>query len=189
MTSIRPTKSFTPVPDSRLRDILAAHKVTEGVAVVGIRGYVDHFPDPAARGNIIGKYDDVICIVTPTQCRTFLGNTDPSRTLPQRAVLECGRYRYMRGIHGITRPKEKRYWAWVQAGPVDIRRIGNDGKTPGPPIKGQWIGCNIHKGSWTTTGSAGCQTIIPEKWKEFDDMLLSALKAAAQDKFWYVLTV
>jgi hypothetical protein len=31
----------------------------------------------------------------------------------------------------------------------------------------QWIGCNIHDGAWTTTGSAACQTVVPERWREY----------------------
>lgn len=187
---IRPTNEVTPVPENHLRAVLERYAVTEAVAVVGIRGYVQQFKESTSGGNIIGKYDDVLCIVTPEECRTFLGNTDPSRTIPDRAILQAGyRFRYMRGTHGITGPVEKRRPAWVQAGPVVIRRYQGDGKTLGPPLKGQWIGCNIHDGSWTTTGSAACQTVVPERWKEFDSMLESALRRNAQEKFWYVLTI
>lgn len=188
MTSIRPGNDIVPVPENHLREVLKAYDVTEAVSVVGIRGYVKQFVESKDGGNIIGKYDDVLCIVTPEECRTFLGNTDPSRTLPERAILEAGfRSRYTRGIHGITGPKEKQRPAWIQAGPVNIRRY-KEGGTLSPLFTGQWIGCNIHDGSWTTTGSAACQTVVPERWKEFDAMLDNALKAAAQTHFWYVLT-
>lgn len=186
-SDIRPERAFTPVAEDRLRRVLAQYDVTEGVAVVGIRGEINHFQAAEHTANLIGVYDDVLCIVTPTAVHTFLGNTDPTRTIKDRAILQDGhRYRYMRGTHGITREKAKRYQAWVQAGPVIIRRFKEDGGLT-EEIKGQWIGCNIHKGSWTTTGSAACQTIVPEKWEEFDGTLLQALKAVAQDKFWYVL--
>lgn len=171
-----------------VRELLKQHSVTEGVAVVGLRGYVNAFPGASQQPgqNLIGKYDDVLCLVTPDGVRAFLGNTDPTSLITQRAVLQPGRYRYQRGIHGITREKGKQYPAWVQAGPVTIRRM-QAGGTMSAELSGQWIGCNIHKGSWTTTGSAACQTVVPEKWDEFDGVLESALRAAAQQQFWYVL--
>ena len=185
---IRPQHEIQPVPENHLRSVLEAYKVTELVAVVGIRGYVKQFAQATAGGNLIGVYDDAICLVTPQECVTFLGNTDPSRTIDGRAILQAGyRYRYTRGIHGITGPKERQRPAWVQAGPVVIRRYKNG--VLGPIIEGQYIGCNIHNGSWTTTGSAACQTIVPERWKAFDSKLEAALKAVAQTQFWYILTV
>ena len=175
------------MPDNHLRVVLEINGITEGVAVVGVRGYVQQFADSEAGRNLIGVYDDVLCIVTPDECRTFLGNTDPSRLIEGRAVLQLGKYRYTRGTHGITGPKDKQRPAWIQASGVTIRRQ-SDGVV-GPELTEQWIGCNIHDGSWTTTGSAACQTVAPEQWKEFDTMLDDALRAAAQSQFWYVLTI
>lgn len=186
--ALRPADGLVAVPEQHLRAVLAAYDVTEGVAVVGIRGYTKQFTGAESGGNLIGVYDDVICLVTPTSVHTYLGNTDPSTMVTGRAVLEAGkRYRYTRGIHGITKAKEKQYLAWVQAGPVRIRRQLADG-TMSDPRDGQWIGCNIHKGGWSTTASAACQTIAPEHWDTFDRKLDLALKAAAQSQFWYVLT-
>lgn len=196
MTSIRPAHDVAPVPDNHLRAVLAMPQfnVTEGVAVVGIKGYVKQFTGAVSGGNLTGVYDDAICIVTPQRCLTFLGNTDPSRLIVDektglgRAVLEPGfKYRYQRGIHGLSFPKEKQYPAWVQAGPVLFRRV-QEGGALGPLLKPQYIGCNIHKGGVTMTNSAACQTIVPEKWDAFDSTLEAALKAAAQSQFWYVLT-
>lgn len=187
--SIRPGEAIAPVPDNHLRAVLQAHDVTEAVAVVGIRGYVQQFAASEAGGNLTGVYDDVLCIVTPEECKTFLGNTDPSRTIPNRAILQPGhRYRYVRGIHGITGPKERQRPAWIQAGPVIIRRF-QEGGVLGPELTGQWIGGNIHDGSWTTTGSAGCQTVAPEQWRDFDHYLEDALRRNAQSAFWYILSV
>lgn len=186
---IRPQLEVTPVPDNHLRAVLVEFDVTEAVAVVGIRGYVKQFAQSESGKNLIGVYDDVLCIVTPQECLTYLGNTDPSRTIKDRAILVAPqKSRYTRGIHGITGPVEKRRPAWIQAGGVTIQRFQGDGKTLGPVLKNQWIGCNIHDGAWTTTGSAACQTVVPERWKQFDSTLEAALKAAAQHQFWYILT-
>lgn len=183
--AIRPT-THTPVPENVLRLQLATHGVTEGVAVVGTRGFYKSLAGAETGKNLIGVYDDAISIVTPKECRTFLGNCDPSRTIADRMILEAGhKFRYVRGKHGITgdHPRD----AWVQAGPVILRRFQPDGSL-GPELKDQWVGCNIHDGSQTTTGSAGCQTIVPEEWKDFDGMLEEALRLAAQHQFWYILT-
>lgn len=195
-SSIRPEHEVTPVPVEHLRAVLKQFGVDEAVAAVGIRGYVKQFKEATTGGNLIGKYDDVICIVTPEECRTFLGNTDPSKLITDpttglgRAQLTVPqKVRYTRGIHGITRPKDQQRLAWIQSSPVSIRRWDEKLKDWGPVIVNQWIGCNMHDGSWTTTGSAACQTIVPERWKEFDTMLDSALKRHAQSKFWYVLTM
>lgn len=183
--SIR-ASSHAQVPENVLRLQLSTHDITEGVAVVGTRGFYKSIAGAESGKNLIGAYDDAISIVTPQRCRTFLGNTDPSRTIKDRAILQLGRYRYVRGMHGITGDHPRP--AWVQAGPVVIRRFEEDGVTLGPELKDQWIGCNIHDGSQTTTGSAGCQTMVPERWQEFDGMLEEALRLAAQPQFWYVLT-
>jgi hypothetical protein len=184
--SIRPTRDIE-VPENHLLAVLAVHKVTEPVAVVGVRGFTKSIANAESGENLTGVYDDAICIITRFKTLTFPANTDPSRTVTGRAVLMPGRYRYTRGVHGITGPKEKQRPAWVQHSGVTIRRYQENGQL-GPVVTGAWIGLNIHDGSITTTGSAGCQTIVPERWKDFDTALEEALKAEHQDAFWYVLT-
>ena len=182
--TIRP-RTHTPVPSNVLDLALNGHGITEGVAVVGIRGFYKSLDGATTGENLTGVYDDAISIVTPQVCRTFIGNCDTSRTLEGRAVLQLGKYRYQRGTHGVTSDHPRP--AWIQSSGVLIRRVQADGSL-GPELKDQWIGLNIHDGSQTTTGSAGCQTIAPEEWKDFDAMLDNALRAAAQTAFWYVLT-
>lgn len=193
--SLRPAHAIAPVPDNVLLNSMTLYGGTdEAVAVVGYRGYVNQ--KAGDEGNKVGIYDDAICLVVrhaPTAdaphgsvtTRTFLGNTDPSRTIEGRAILQPGKYRYVRGMHGITGDHPRP--AWVQAGGVTIRRFQADG-TLGPELKDQWIGCNIHDGSQTTTGSAGCQTLAPEVWRDFDTALDDALRAAGQHQFWYFLS-
>jgi hypothetical protein len=187
MTSIRPTQDIE-VPENHLRVVLELNKVTDPVAVVGVRGFTKSIANAQSGENLTGVYDDAICIVTRWKSITFAGNTDPSRKVAGRAVLMPGKYRYTRGIHGITGPAEKRRPAWVQHSGVTIRRYDDKGQL-GPQVTGAWIGLNIHDGSLTTTGSAGCQTVVPERWQDFDTALAEALKAEHQDAFWYVLTI
>jgi hypothetical protein len=184
--SIRPTRDIN-VPENHLRAVLAVNEVIEPVAVVGVRGFTKSIANAHSGENLSGVYDDAICIVTPKATWTFPGNTDPSRTISGRAVLMPSKTRYIRGIHGVTGPKEKQRPAWVQHSGVTIRRYQDNGQL-GPLVTGAWIGLNIHDGSITTTGSAGCQTVVPERWKEFDTTLENALKEHHQEQFWYVLT-
>lgn len=175
MTSIRPTKDITPVPENHLRAVLEAYKIQAAVAVVGIRGYVKQFAEAKSGGNLIGKYDDVLCVVTPAACRTFLGNTDPSRTITERAILEANQVVwYTPGCHNRTKPPAARRPAFVQSSGVAIRRFDAQGVL-GPVLDNQWIGCNIHDGAWTTTGSAACQTVVPERWMAFVEAVLTPL--------------
>lgn len=193
--AIRPAHAVTPVPENHLRAVLQAHNITERVAVVGIRGYVQQFAESGAGKNLTGVYDDVICVVSDRECRTFLGNTDPSRLIVDpttrlgRAILVTDqKIRYVRGIHGLhSLPPDRQRQAWLQSSGATIRRWQADGSW-GPEIKDQYIGANIHDGSISTTGSAGCQTLPPELWKEFDALLDAELRAAAQTQFYYCLT-
>lgn len=178
--------SHAQVPENVLRLAMSTVGVTEGVAVVGIRGFYKSIEGAETGKNLTGVYDDAISIVTPKACLTFLGNCDASRDIEGRAVLQLGKYRYQRGTHGVTTDHPRQ--AWIQAGGVTVRRLNALGVVDGPVLEDQWIGLNIHDGAMTTTGSAGCQTIVPERWHEFDQMLELALKAAAQHQFWYVLT-
>lgn len=185
MTSIRPAHPLE-VPDNVLRLALAQHHIYLGphqpVAIVAVRGFaakIGTVPEDTA-GNQIGVYDDPISVVTPARSRTFTGNTDPSRTLEGRAILQVGAYELAPGIHNRTHPPAERRFAFVQASPVIIRRYDAKGVL-GPELAGQWIGCNNHDGANTTTGSAACQTIAPEAWLEYLDEVLAPLGLAVSD--------
>lgn len=186
--SIRPARPVTPVPDGHLRALVDMHKLDAmtPLVVVGIRGYVNQTPGDQDDGNKVGEYDDVICIVTPTRTKTFLGNTDPSRTLAGRAILVPQLYYLVPGIHNRSKPPAERRPAFIQDSPVTIRRYDAKGEL-GPEIPNQMIGCNLHDGSWTTTGSAACQTVAPEQWHpSFVDDCLTALGIPVEE--WATVT-
>lgn len=189
--SIRPGQAIGPVPDNVLRDAILkiGHGIEVGlghgkrrVAVVGVRGYVKQFTESTTGGNLVGKYDDAICIVTPTTSRTFLGNTDPTYIVKDgqgRAQLTAPQVFDMApGIHGKSKPAAEQRIAFCPvdgaAGGVSIVRYGADGK-PGPVLNGQHIGSNLHDGSIGTTGSLACQTVAPEDWPPFTEMMFEAL--------------
>lgn len=129
-------------------------------ALLGQRGYYrDSLGKPGV--NDWNLYDDAIFYCSPTAFSSFNANTDPSRSYPKVAVLEPGLWRYRLGIHGITRPATKRYKALVQGEAVSVRRVDVD-----EPDKG-WFGINIHRGSYGSTSSEGCQTVHPDQWESF----------------------
>lgn len=167
MTNIRPDAAPN-VPDNHLRALIKAYQLDAPVVAIGIRGYASVNGKGTGDGeNLIGVYDDAMCVVTAEKALTFSGNTDPSRTIEGRAIIEAPQLLwYVPGIHGKTRPAAERRLAFIQDSAVSIRRLDAQGEL-GPVIAKQWIGCNIHDGSWTTTGSAACQTVVPERWREY----------------------
>lgn len=154
-------------------------------AILGIRGYYrDTLGVPGV--NDTGIYDDCIAIIAPRFYRTFNANTDPSKGHPHVATLQPGVWKYRRGIHGLSKPKEKQYYALVQAAPVTVSR---EGAAPTDPrtMETGLFGINIHKGSYTSTSSEGCQTIYPEQWDEFTALCFGAMKDADSNTLQYVL--
>lgn len=154
---------------SRTLELLKARGVdVSKPALLGMRGYFqDTMGEPGV--NDRGLYDDAIFIVTPQEHRSFWANTDPSRyrkgygtdeDTKGMAELAPGLWKYRRGMHRNS------YMALVQADEVLVIRDGR----PDYPDRG-WFGIHIHKGGWGTTSSLGCQTIHPDQWREFYDMV------------------
>lgn len=176
---IRPASALE-VPENHLRLVLETKKIVLSaatpVAVVGVRGFASKIGDVPedASGNQIGVYDDPICVVTRSRVKTFLGNTDPSRTIEGRAILQFGVVEMGPGIHNRSKPAAERRFAFIQQSGVTIRRYNAAGEL-GPELHDQWIGCNNHDGSNTTTGSAACQTVVPEQWAAYVAMVLTEL--------------
>lgn len=150
------------------------------VALVGRRGYYrDTMGAPGVQER--GIYDDAMWIVTPTAFVSFNANCDPSRHRAGIANLKAGVYQYQPGIHGITKPPERRYPAFIQAAPVTVVRDGGKEETG-------WFGINIHRGSYNSTSSEGCPTIYPDQWEAFRALLREELKRYGQGTFPFILT-
>jgi peptidoglycan hydrolase-like protein with peptidoglycan-binding domain len=146
--------------------------------VIGIRG-----PNGP---NKRGKYDDWICLLTPTVFLAFNGNTDPSRVRKGSgfgankgmAKLQLGKYH----AHGLGKHRGK-YTALVQImGPVKVMRDG----TPDYPDEG-FFGINIHMGGEVGTSSLGCQTIPPRQWRAFIAAVIAAMREYAITTMPYLL--
>lgn len=151
--------------------------------VVGVRGYYrDTMGEPGK--NDRGLYDDALFIVGPGgKFAAFNANTDPSRFTPGIATLRPGAHWYRPGNHGISRPGGG-YPAFRPATPGEALPVTRDGK----PGTSQGIAINIHKGGYSTTSSAGCQTIHPDQWDEFHRVLTRCLSDARQLRFPYILS-
>jgi hypothetical protein len=154
-------RSRPQISIEELDRILTHRKVkkTYSAVLIGIRGYyLDSMGEPGK--NDRGEYDDAICIVRRDatgmveKVWQYNANTDPSKRSKGMANLEPGSWLYYVGLH------RGQYTALRQKEPVTVKR-DEQGNDTG------WFGINIHKGGWKTTSSEGCQTIVPEQWREF----------------------
>ena len=180
MPAVRPS-ARPRISREKIQLILAQHRVGAAVALVGIRGYYrDTMGKPGT--NDRGIYDDTICLISKDAFVAFNANVDPSVHRRAIAVLQPGVWTYKLGIHGLSKPKEQRYRALVQAAEVTVHRDGGKADTG-------FFGINIHRGGRTTTSSLGCQTIPPDQWPAFIALIESELKRAGQTTMPYVLTV
>jgi len=167
-------------PEARVRAILKAFDIEDAVALVGVRGYyLDSLGKPGKNDRAL--YDDAIFLVTPEGVMRYNANTDPSVARTGVAVLEPGVHRYKLGIHGWSKPKNRRYPALVQAEPVTVNR--DDWERPDTG----WFGINIHRGSYRTTSSLGCQTLYPAQWDAFFSSVKDAMRRHEQRTIPYVL--
>lgn len=186
-------------PREETAEIIARSGLTDKCILLAVRGYYrDSMGEPGKNDRAI--YDDAIFFLTPTVYASFNANTDPSRyragngfgSAKGMACLKAGLYRYKPGIHGLSQYEAngyklndapiKPYKAFVQAGPVTVIRDGN----PPYPETG-FFGINIHCGSYTSTSSAGCQTIYRDQWKEFYSLVTSQLGFHDQGTVPYLL--
>jgi hypothetical protein len=174
-------------PRIGVADIIRLYDPFRGnFALIGIRGYYrDTMGEPGK--NDRGIYDDAIIACWPetpstTGFRAFNANVDPTAKFrPGLASLKTGIWKYRLGIHGLNRPKDKRYEALVQADMVTVLRDGQAADTG-------FFGVNIHRGGYGTTSSLGCQTIYPAQWDEFIALVKGKMTAAGQAVVRYHLT-
>lgn len=161
------------------------------LSAVGVRGYYfDSMGEPGE--NDRGIYDDAIFLISPDTFTAFNGNTDPSRTKPGTAVLESPqRVFYRPGYHGYGRPTG--HPAFRQASDVVVVRDGGvghgtdlgGGRFKDSPSNRFWI--NLHRGGRVTTSSAGCQTVPPNQWDAFYNLVRLQLNRFGQDGFSYYI--
>lgn len=163
-----------------VESIIHQYGIIDSVVLIGKRGYFRDSLGAVGR-NDLNIYDDAIAVISPTAFASFNANVDPSITRPRVATLVNGIWRYKPGIHNLSKAKSRQYPAFVQAGDVTVKRHGVTTLDTGR------FGINIHKGSYTTTSSLGCQTIYPAQWDAFYSLVVSELKRHNQKTFPYLL--
>lgn len=155
----------------------------ESIFILGIRGYYkDSMGKPGE--NDRGIYDDALFLIGPNTYVPVNANTDPSKFKPGIASLVPGLYYYKRDYHHKFDPK-KRYPAFRPATPdesVPVTRDGQEGVSKG-------IAINIHKGSYNSTSSEGCQTIYPDEWLNFQQTAYKIMDQEGQHLIPYLLIV
>lgn len=153
--------------------------ITDKVALVGLRGY---YGGMGESGNDRGIYDDAIILITPSVYATFNANTDPSIFRPKIATLRPGVHIYKKGKHGISRPGGG-YPALRPANKYEALPVYRDG------VQKPWDGVaiNIHKGGYNGTSSEGCQTIYPDQWQGFINLVYSEMDRYSQKTIPYLL--
>jgi hypothetical protein len=154
--------------------------IEDRVSLVGIRGYyLDSMGEKWK--NDRGIYDDAIILLSPSVHATFNANTDPSVFKKGIAVLKTGVHRYRKGNHGISKPGGG-YPALRPANAKEELPVTRDGEGDS-----MGVAINIHKGSRNSTSSQGCQTIYPDQWDAFINLVYSEMDRYKQKTIPYLL--
>jgi lysozyme len=159
-------------------------------SLLGVRGYYLDTMGEAGK-NDRGIYDDAIILLTPSAYVTFNANADPSAFRKGIANLKPGLWYYKLGAHGLSKPRHPsgtmdytsakyQYTALIQAAKVAVKRDQEGEET-------DYLGINIHRGSYNTTSSLGCQTIFPDQWTSFIELIKSQFKQYNQNVIPYLL--
>lgn len=162
-------KEVRKILDSKgIRSTIYGH-----VTVLGIRGYFQDSMGLPNR-NDRGIYDDAFCVALHDRVVNFNGNTDPSAYRPGIAVLKKGTWNFIAGKHHLSEPPPRGYAAFRQYGAFTVIRDGQ-GEDRGE------FGINFHRGGENGTSSQGCQTVPPEQWVAFRELIYGALGTSVNE--------
>lgn len=172
-------KSRPQLSRAELEKLISDASFPEAVYLVGIRGY---YRDTMGKKgeNDRGIYDDAIFLVAPGYFQSFNANTDPSVHKKGIAVLKPGLYYYKKGHHRISRPPS--YPAFRPDTPGEQLPVSRDGQGDS-----MGVAINIHKGSYNSTSSEGCQTIYPNQWLELQETAYQLMDQYGQKRIPYLL--
>jgi len=187
----KPRASRETVIEALISQKLWSNDRVTRCSVIGCRGY---YRDTMGRPGVNDRsiYDDAAFVLSPDIFESFNFNTDPHGWKRGRATLESRqRVVYVAGYHGYGRATG--HPAFRQASDVVVLRdgrVGNGTNLGGGRFRDRassrfWI--NLHRGGSVTTSSAGCQTVPPDQWPSFHDLVLSELNKWGQSNFSYYL--
>lgn len=175
------------ITEARLREIVGPILKGKGLQeippllLVGIRGY--YLDSMGAKGkNDRAIYDDAICVLTEHGLLTFNANTDPSPWRDGVASLATGLHWYKQGNHGISKPGGG-YPAFRPATDDESLPVTRDGQTG----LSKGVAINIHRGTYNSTSSLGCQTLYPDQWPTFQKYVYAEMKRLKQGRVPYLL--
>lgn len=163
--------------------LLRTAGVKDKVALVGIRGYYKNMGVPGF--NDIGIYDDAIFVVSPEVYAAFNANTDPSILRPKIATLVPGVHVYKKGRHGIS--KGPGYPALRPATPGEKLPVRRWNDKTNDYYYDTGVAINVHKGSYRSTSSAGCQTVYPPQYDAFITLVYEEMDRFLQKTIPYLL--
>jgi hypothetical protein len=166
--------------ESVTRNALKKAGIDTGVAIFGVRGYYRDSMGVVGK-NDRGIYDDAIIVVSENVHASFNANTDPSLFRKGIASLKPGIHLYRKGNHGISRGPG--YPALRPATKGELLPVFRDGQ--GDSFG---VAINIHKGGYRTTSSEGCQTIYPDQWQGFINLVYSEMNRYGQKTIPYLLS-
>lgn len=139
---------------------------------------------------VVGKndrnlYDDAMFVFAGDKYVAFDANTDPTAAYKAGvATLMTGVHWYKKGKHGISKPSGG-YPAFRPATVGEALPVTRDGEKGRSKRDG--VAIDIHLGGRNSTSSEGCQTLPPEQWDEFRELVYGALDKFKQSKFPYIL--
>jgi lysozyme len=172
-------KSRPQQPKNKSLAMVIKAGIEDKVVLIGIRGYYSETFQPS--GNQRGLYDDAIFVISPDAYVSFNANTDPSIFRKGIATLKAGVHRFKKGKHGLSKPGGG-YPALRAANANEELPVTRDeeGDSLG-------IAINIHKGGYGTTSSLGCQTIYPDQWDAFINLVYAEMDRYKQKTIPYLL--
>jgi len=182
------------LPESRVREILAAGKVKDAVAVLAVRGY---WPKSMGKTdkNDVGIHDDAWFAVGPDGLFLPLqANTDPSRLgwnpsiNKNFAMLVPGLWHFVPGAHKGRTPAFRQ----PEDTPFTVFRAKNMDEVLAGTAKREtgYFAINIHdtgSDDENRTSSWGCQTAQKKAFIPWANAVQAAMKTAGQKRLPYLL--
>ena len=193
---------MSPPKLTKFNVMTLADKAAGGIApkpvyILAIRGYRRDTMGVPGR-NDVGIYDDAMFLVSPTEFKAVNANTDPSRlgwnpgVGKPYAMLDTGIWYFIKGPHKGRSPalrqatlEEAKKFGVPDFGYFKVTRSAVGNKPAYKEVG--YFAINIHSGGDSTTSSWGCQTIPPNDFLSFMDLVWKQMTKYNQQTIPYIL--